>query len=411
MDYKMNTNNSIFRKRVALGLAVCLISLLMGCESGQDKNKGKLVFFPPPPDKPRLQFLKSFSAGEDLGMKKSSFSLEDFILGAPEVKEEITTPYGLDIFDNKIYVCDVTINRVIVLDLVNQTFSFLGQKDNFGNPVNIYIESDGIKYVADNRNGTIMVFDRFDRQIRTLGKDLSIAPMDVAVRGNNCYITDGSNQQVVVVDKNTGQLVTKIGEKFKGAENSEGEFSLISDLDLDKEGHIYVTDRVMGTITRFDASGKFVRKYAGLGRTPGSLARAKGIALDRENRIWVVDTAPEVAKIYNNEGQLLLFFGFPGNEPGMMNMPATVTIDYDNVEFFRQYAVEGSQIEFLVLITNQYGFHKISVYGFGEFPEMDLPEEPPSQTEVKSPVSAIPDIDEPANEESQPESEEKSSVE
>ena len=94
-----------------------------------------------------------------------------------------------------------------------------------------------------------------------------------------------------------------------------------------------------------------------------------------------------------------------------MNMPATVTIDYDNVEFFREYAVDGSQIEFLVLITNQYDFHKISVYGFGEFPEMDLFEDPKSETEVKPPLSAIPDIDVPANEESQPESEEKSSVE
>jgi hypothetical protein len=44
-------------------------------------------------------------------------------------------------------------------------------------------------------------------------------------------------------------------------------------------------------------------------------------------------------------------------------------IDYDNVDLFRKYAVEGAQLEFLVLVTNQYGPHKVSVYGFGTFPE------------------------------------------
>ncbi|MFC1635742.1 hypothetical protein ACFL5Z_12955, partial [Planctomycetota bacterium] len=56
------------------------------------------------------------------------------------------------------------------------------------------------------------------------------------------------------------------------------------------------------------------------------------------------------------------------NKPGMMNLPATIIVDYDNVEFFQKYAVQGAKIEFLVLVSNQYGPNKISVYGFGTFP-------------------------------------------
>jgi hypothetical protein len=52
----------------------------------------------------------------------------------------------------------------------------------------------------------------------------------------------------------------------------------------------------------------------------------------------------------------------------MMNLPAKIILDYDNVELFQQYAVEGADIEFLVLVSNQYGLNKISVYGFGRFP-------------------------------------------
>jgi len=52
----------------------------------------------------------------------------------------------------------------------------------------------------------------------------------------------------------------------------------------------------------------------------------------------------------------------------MMNLPATIVVDYDNVEFFQEYAAQGASIEFLVLVSNQHGPHKISVYGFGTFP-------------------------------------------
>jgi hypothetical protein len=74
-----------------------------------------------------------------------------------------------------------------------------------------------------------------------------------------------------------------------------------------------------------------------------------------------------VAKIYNQQAQLLLYFGLSGNKPGMMNLPAKIVLDYDNVELFQKYAVPGADIEFLVLVSNQYGPNKISVYGFGNF--------------------------------------------
>jgi hypothetical protein len=75
----------------------------------------------------------------------------------------------------------------------------------------------------------------------------------------------------------------------------------------------------------------------------------------------------------------LLFFGLPGNEPGMMNLPAQIVLDYDNVDLFQQYAVAGAKIEFLVLVTNQYGPNKVSVYGFGSFPEQETAPAQPSE--------------------------------
>ena len=51
------------------------------------------------------------------------------------------------------------------------------------NPVNICIERDGTKYVADPTAGAVFVFDAGNTLQAILGKDLRISPIDVAVRG------------------------------------------------------------------------------------------------------------------------------------------------------------------------------------------------------------------------------------
>jgi len=366
---------SVLFKSLTLISVVWVMSVFSGCQSVQvEQQTSKPVFFPPPPEVPRLQFLKSFSGPEDLGAVTTS-AFEKFVLGKPETVDGITTPYGIAIFEGKLYVCDLGKRMVEVLDLENRTFSYLTKDRRLTNPVNIFIDDDGTKYIADPTAGSIFVFDRNDNLIAMFGQESKINPIDVVVRGMRCYVTDFGSNQVVVLDKTTGKEITRIGEESKRQGQAEplgelpaGEFSLISDLALDQQGNIYVTDKAGARITQFDESGIFKRTIGRLGDNIDEFVRPKGIAIDKESRIWVVDAATEVAKIYNQQAQLLLFFGLPGNEPGMMNLPAKIILNYDNVEFFQQYAVDEADIEFLVLVSNQYGLNKVSVYGFGRFP-------------------------------------------
>ncbi len=331
------------------------------------------MFFPPLPEMPRLQFLTSFSGPEDLaGTKIGGF--QRFVLGEPQVEQGISKPYGVAIHDGKIYVCDVGRRTVEVLDVRNRTFGYLTKDQRLMNPVNICVTRDGTKYVADPTVGAVFVFGRNDSLNAMLGRELGIAPIDVSVRGQLCYVSDFKSNQIVVFDLNTQQEIARIGEQGaaqpKGTtpELPAGQILLISDIALDQQGHIYVTDKAAARVTQFDQSGRLQRVIGRWGSNIDEFVRPKGIAVDSSRRIWVVDAASEVAKIYDDQARLLLFFGLPGNKPGMMNLPAKIAIDYDNVEFFQQYAVEGARIEFLVLVSNQYGPNKISVYGFGQFP-------------------------------------------
>ncbi|MHC4203935.1 MAG: 6-bladed beta-propeller [Planctomycetota bacterium] len=359
---------------LAFMAGISILCLFSGCRSANIPEREEPVFFPPLPETPRLQFLKSFSGPQDLGAPKIS-AFEKFIAGEPDRIEGIATPYGVAIFKGKLYVCDVGKRMVEVFDLRNRTFDYLTKDRRLLNPVNIYIDEDGSKYIADPTAGMVFVFDTKNNISAMLGRGANIKPIDVVVRGALCYVTDFASNQIVVMNKATGREVARLGKRNAGQKLAEplmklsnGEFSLISDLALDRQGNIYVTDKAGARITQFDRSGIFRRTIGRLGDNIDEFIRPKGIAIDKDDRIWVVDTGSEVAKIYNQQAQLLLFFGLPGNKPGMMNLPSKIVLDHDNIEFFKQYAVEGANIEFLVLVTNQYGPNKVSVYGFGSFP-------------------------------------------
>ncbi|UCD52548.1 MAG: hypothetical protein JSW27_07905 [Phycisphaerales bacterium] len=285
-------------------------------------------------------------------------------MGDAEPQDGITTPYGLGIFEGKLYVCDVGRRRVAVLDLKNRSFGYLTDDRRLMNPVNIHVQNDGTKYVADPTAGAVFVFDRSDTLRAILGKELKINPIDVVVRGPYCYVTDFASNQVVVLDKATGVEAGRIGDAGDG----EQQFKLISDLTFGPKDHLYVTDKLKAKVFEFDGSGGLIRTLGRLGDNIDELVRPKGVAVDRNGRLWVVDASTEVAKIYDEQGRLLLFFGLPGNAPGMMNLPAKIVLDYDNVGLFERYAVRGAKIEFLALVSNQYGPNKVSVYGFGRFP-------------------------------------------
>ncbi|MHC5093433.1 MAG: NHL repeat-containing protein [Planctomycetota bacterium] len=348
-------------------LAVCFLMIVFsGCQAPQEPvtQESEEVFYPPAPSIPRLQFLKFISSSEDLGPqlnKKGGF--ESFIVGAEEEKtESISKPYGIALDDGKLYVCDVAQKRIRVLDLEKRTFGYMTKDRRLANPVNIHVNK-GLKFVSDTVAEAVFVFGKDDQLKAILGKELNIKPVDVAVRGNRCYVADMASNRVVVIDINTDQELLRMGTDGDGP----GGIALIGGLALDAEENVYATDKALARVTKFDKEGIFQMSFGKMGDGIYDFARPKGITIDKAGRLWIVDAAPQVTKVYDAEGQLLMFFGFPGPLPGSQNLPVTVIIDDDHVDLFREYGAADAQIEYLVLVSNQYG-QKINVYGFGKFP-------------------------------------------
>lgn len=338
--------------------------LLAGCATAPPAKEPFTLFYPPPPELPRLQWLASFTTAKDVETPPSAF--QRLVLGEEKAVRRLDKPYGVAIHDGRIYVCD-TNRSVMVFDLKNKSFARLAGAEGPGSlrqPVNISIEADGTKYVADPVRGQVVVFDREDRYVKAFGAPGGWKPVDAVAFGDELFVADIQNAAVVVLDKGTGRLVRRIGRDGAPAEN----LFMPTNLAFGPDGTLHVSDTGKFGILKYDREGTFKGSLGKVGTTPGTFARPKGIALDREGRLYAVDAAFANVQLFNANGRLLMWFGHFGKtglDPGDLFLPAKVAVDYDNVGYFAAAAEPTFAIEYLVLVTSQFGDNMVNVYGYG----------------------------------------------
>ena len=354
--------------RINLLFAIFIFSsILSGCAGFSDKNADG-IFYPPLPNAPRIQYLTSFSDPRDLTKDGTGFS--DFVLGTEEKGEMlIKKPYGVTIRDGVIYVVDIRGPGYALFDLKNRKFdviygSFSGKMRK---PINITIDADGTKYISDTIRSLVLVYDNANQFLKIIGDGESFKPSDVLIVGNKLFITDIKNHRVVVLDKTTNRQLYTIGT----VGSKKGELFYPTNLALGPDNNLYVSETGNFRVQKFTLEGKFLRSFGKVGTGLGEFARPKGVAVDRQGRMHVVDAAFENVQIMNSDGKLLMFYGEPGPARANLNLPTDIYIDYDNLDYFRQYAKPGFELQYIILVASQFGDSKVNVFGFGRMNDMD----------------------------------------
>jgi DNA-binding beta-propeller fold protein YncE len=335
---------------------------LTGCASSPPRVAAPPVTFPPPPAQPRIQYLTHLSSSRQVVPERGK--LARIVFGSQEDAHEIAKPYGLAIADGVIYVCDTKLGLVSLFDLKNERYGFLSPPG--GNeptkPLNLCVDPNGAKYVADTERGEILIYDAADAYVGAFGREHLKRPVDLAVDLERIFVCDAGSSEIVVFSRSSREFLYRFG----GPGTGPGRFARPTNVELDGEGSLYVSDTLHGRIQKLDARGEHLSTIGMPGDRPGQFARPKGMAVDHAGRLYVVDAAFENVQIFDPEGRLLLFFAGPGQEPGQLTLPAQIVVDYDSVEYFRDFAAEDFEIEYLILVSSQYGPRKISVYAFGE---------------------------------------------
>jgi sugar lactone lactonase YvrE len=350
------------RKRF-IGFAIFFL-IIAGCASKPPKVELTL-FYPQPPEPPRLQYLTSLMGAKDIEPKRSSF--ETFVTGEKESGARLDKPYGVAVQKGKIYVCD-TNATVMVFDLEKRSYGPLQGAMGPGKllqPINVSIDGDGNKYVTDTVRQQVVMFDRNDKYVRVFGLPGGWKPVDALVFEDKLYVADMKNGEIHVLDKTTGNPFKRFGKKGEPDEI----LGLPTNLAFDRDGILYVSDAGRFQVVKYDRDGHYLGAIGKLGSNPGTFARPRGLATDRNKRLYAVDASFDNIQMFDEKGRLLLWFGHfgkAGRLPGELYLPAKVAIDYENIDFFRGFAAPQFEIEYLVFATNQFGDHMVSVFAYGK---------------------------------------------
>lgn len=358
-------------------ILVGAIALLAGCAAPPSTAPAArpALFYPLPPDPPRIQHLATYASAADLQAKKAGGGLKEFLLGEEKPTSALLRPYGVAMFDGKIYVVDTRAPGLAIFDLKARTYSLMSGSGSgrMQRPFNVAVDADGTKYVTDIARNQVLVYDRADRFVTAYGGRNGFKPVDVAIAGERLYVVDIGHHEVQVLDKRTGKLQFKFGRN--GDPEKVRWMHQPTNLAIGRDGDVYVVETGNFRVARYTAEGTFVREYGEPGQSPGQFARPKGIAMDRAERLYVGDSAFQNVQIFDSGGRVLMAFGqsiegFPG-----LNLPAGIAVDYDNVDLFRGLAAPGFALEHLILVVSQFGPNQVDVYGFGRMSGVVYPTE------------------------------------
>ncbi len=286
------------------------------------------IFWPGPPEKPRIRYLWSLYS---LMPEGSSFM--DIFAGQYDFFDNREAPYlirPMSVYKrgDNLYIADSGAFRVTVINLKTKEVFNAGidGKGELAFPVSVVSDKDGNIYVSDSTLKKVHKYDPKGNFIRPVARE-GWRPVGLAYddRTDTLYVADAENHAVHAVDRD-GALRYSIGKRGE----EPGEFNYPTYLWVDGEGRLFVSDTLNFRIQIFDSHGRFMSGFGAMGGGYHEFSGPKGVATDSRGNIFVVDGKQDIVKIFDRDGRLLLFFGEGGLEYGKFNLPNGIFIDRDN---------------------------------------------------------------------------------
>ncbi len=373
---------SFFLSRPRRGALLLLGPLfLFSCASNPrpvKKEAKEPLFFPLPPDPPRIQFLRSLSRASQVEPPPSG--LDSFLFGKKARKDfPIARPFGISFYGGCFYLADSNLDLILKVDLKGKKLTkiALSGRAAGGVPKSISFGPGGNVYLAVPSRGQVVELDKDFHYLREFGPfGKKSRPVDAKVFGGRLYVVDVWTTQVHVLDLKSGKELFRFGSGGPPASWMRAPIGIA----FDRKGFAYVTDAIHARVFIWDRDGNFVRSFGGWGRTPGKFSRPKGIAVFGK-LVFVLDAGFENCQVFDLRGKVLLPFSGPGLAPGRLYLPACIWVGKEGLDLFKDDIAPDFAPEALIAITSQVGPNKVSFFALGRsrkftYPPEDLPSSP-----------------------------------
>lgn len=166
-------------------------------------------------------------------------------------------PTGLVATDDRLYVVDTTVHRIVVMSLSGAILRSFGGRGTgpgqFNFPTNIARASNGRLYVTDSMNFRVQIFDADERPVTAFGQ---------------------------------------LGDAL-------GDFDKPKGIAVDGDGHIYVVEGLHDIVQMFDESGRLLLAFGGSGTGAGQLWLPSGIAISHD-LVFVADSANRRIELFQH---------------------------------------------------------------------------------------------------------------
>jgi len=343
-------------------LSLLITLLVTGCStSGPTQEAFEPPVYPPPPEKARFIYERTLRSSFDVKQASAMEKFKTFATGTAGTGYGLAKPYGLAVYQGRVYVSDTVQRVVMMFDVPGGDFKIIGQegKGQLTKPIGLAVDrNNGTLYVTDNTARRVMVFDKDGKYLRAIGGNQYFTrPSDVSVSpdGKKIYVVDtggvdSQDHHLVIFNALTGEHLKTVGSR--GTE--PGQFNLPLQTATAPDGTVYVVDGGNFRVEGFTPDGNYKIAFGAIGRRSGQFSRPKGVACDKDGNIYVVDAAFGNFQIFNPKGQLLLFVGDRGydGKPGEYMLPAGIAVDEDG----------------RVYMADQY-FKKVDVFRPADLPE------------------------------------------
>lgn len=117
-----------------------------------------------------------------------------------------------------------------------------------------------------------------------------------------------------------------------------GQFGLVTDAVRDAAGTWYISEYgEFDRIHKFSPTGEFLLQWGGHGSEPGQFLRPQNIQLDRDGQLWVVDACNHRIQIFDAQGNLVRMWGQSGSELGKLYYPYDMAFGNDDHVYVCEY--------------------------------------------------------------------------